>query len=218
MTLEAINNKTKNLITLEQRRDLILREIGEIQVKDDSTLLIASECLIRLRALIREAESLRKVDTEPLLRAKQARDKQYAEALRLVKQAEMNIDNAIRDFKRAESERIRKEQEKADRLAQRQFDRQIEKGQMPVIPEPVSKMVEPEIKQVKSDTGTLSFKKVRKWRYASESQRVLDTSNIPHDYWVVDESTITKVVKAGIPSIPGIIIYEEDELMARMSR
>ncbi len=58
---------------------------------------------------------------------------------------------------------------------------------------------------VRTEVGTLGTMKVRKWE-------VEDLSKVPLDYLMIDAAKVGKVVRAGIPSIPGIRIWEEDTL------
>ena len=53
--------------------------------------------------------------------------------------------------------------------------------------------------------GTASAFKVRKWE-------VTDFKLVPDEYKIIDASKVTRVVKAGIGSIEGIRIWEEDSL------
>ena len=71
----------------------------------------------------------------------------------------------------------------------------------------------PEIapKHIDAEAGSLSTAKVRKWE-------VVDLSQVPHDYLMIDAVKIGKVVRAGIPSIPGIRIWQEDTLRVNTSK
>lgn len=56
-----------------------------------------------------------------------------------------------------------------------------------------------------ADMGSASTVKLRKWRLA-------DIRQVPAEYLKVDEVQIGKLVRAGIPAIPGIEIYVEETL------
>jgi len=66
------------------------------------------------------------------------------------------------------------------------------------------------VKKVSTNMGTVSTARV--WKY-----EIVDPSQIPEEYKVIDYAKITKVVKAGCRNIPGVRIYEEETLrvMAR---
>lgn len=61
------------------------------------------------------------------------------------------------------------------------------------------------VSKVYRDTGSLGMMMVRKWE-------VFDLSKVPLDYLMIDAAKVGKVVKAGVPSIPGIRIWLEESL------
>lgn len=66
----------------------------------------------------------------------------------------------------------------------------------------------PPVAKIQSDMGTTSFRK--NWVWAIE-----DRAKIPSDYMIVDAGRITKEVKAGVRSIPGVRIYCEEIIQNR---
>lgn len=50
---------------------------------------------------------------------------------------------------------------------------------------------------------------VKVWRH-----RVVDAALVPREYLCVDESKISHVVKAGMRTIPGVEVYEEEQVRA----
>ena len=98
--------------------------------------------------------------------------------------------------------RIRQEQEEINRM--RMEAAQKEKALKGEITEPVELVeVAPEApKRVSTDMGMVGQRMIRKWE-------LVDMALVPEEYKILDGTKITKVVKAGIPSIPGIRIYEE---------
>lgn len=67
------------------------------------------------------------------------------------------------------------------------------------------------VAKVRTETGTAGVFMVRKWE-------VIDLKAVPDDYKIIDSARVTKVVKAGIPSIPGIWIYTEESLRVTTSK
>ena len=101
-----------------------------------------------------------------------------------------------------EQERKRQEQEEINQM--RMEAAQKEKALKGEITEPVELVeVAPEApKRVSTDMGMVGQRMIRKWE-------LVDMALVPEEYKILDGTKITKVVKAGIPSIPGIRIYEE---------
>ena len=60
-------------------------------------------------------------------------------------------------------------------------------------------------RKTETDLGTAATFKIKKWE-------VEDLSKVPFDYLMIDAVKIGKVVRAGIPSISGIRIWEEESL------
>ena len=102
-----------------------------------------------------------------------------------------------------EQERIRREQEEINRLRMEaaQKEAALHEGE---ITEPVQLIeVAPETsKRVSTDMGTIGQRKIRKYR-------IVDFALLPDQYKIENSALLNKVVKAGIPSIPGVEIYEE---------
>lgn len=61
------------------------------------------------------------------------------------------------------------------------------------------------VAKVQTDMGTTQTVKIRKYR-------LVDLSKVPAQYLMLNDSLVGKVVRAGIPEIPGIEIYEEESL------
>lgn len=108
----------------------------------------------------------------------------------------------------AEQERIRLEQEDINRKRQEAAEQEMRlKGEITESVDLVE--VAPEAsKKVSTEVGTTGQRIIRKWE-------LVDMSQVPEEYKILDSARITKVVKAGIPSIAGIRIYEEPILTVR---
>ena len=64
----------------------------------------------------------------------------------------------------------------------------------------------PEVpKHIRTEMGTASTFKVRKWE-------IVDFALVPNELKLIDAGKVTKLVKAGIGSIEGLRIWEEDSL------
>lgn len=103
---------------------------------------------------------------------------------------------------RAEQDRIRQEQEDINR--KRLEAAEAEKRLKGEVTEPVQLIdVAPQApKATRTEMGTAAQRMVKKWE-------LIDIAQVPDEYKILDSARITKVVKASIPSIAGIRIYEE---------
>jgi hypothetical protein len=67
------------------------------------------------------------------------------------------------------------------------------------------------VRKVSTTMGSMSAQVVWKWK-------PIDLLLVPPEYLMLDSSKITKMVKAGLRNIPGILIYSEDSLRVNTRR
>ena len=107
-----------------------------------------------------------------------------------------------------EQERIRQEQEEINRLRMEAAEKEMElKGELSEPVGLVETTPEPP-KHYHADMGTATTKKIKKWE-------VVDFALVPDEYKMPDAVKIGKVVRAGIPTISGIRIWDEEILEVR---
>lgn len=119
-------------------------------------------------------------------------------------EADQTYRNKVKAYY-AEEDRKRREAEEIARLKAEAAAREAAlNNQPPPAPAPEIKVYEPS-KNVNAQVGASTMMMVKKWE-------VIDENLIPRMYLIIDAAKITKQVKAGIGSIPGIRIYEEPTL------
>ena len=100
---------------------------------------------------------------------------------------------------------IRQEQEEINRLRMEAAQKEMElKGE---ITEPVNlvEVAPPTPTHIRTDMGMVGQRMIRKYR-------IINFVLLPDQYKIENSALLNKVVKAGIPSIPGVEIYEEAAL------
>ena len=118
--------------------------------------------------------------------------------------ADKLIRRKILDY-RAEIDRKRRECDEIERLRAEAAEREAALTGQPIIqPEPTPVIAAPP-NRYHADNGMLGKVTVRKWELE-------DFSRVPDEYKTIDSVKIGKVVRAGIPSIPGIRIWQEETL------
>ena len=113
----------------------------------------------------------------------------------------------------AEQERKRKEAEEINRQKIELARREAElsgTGEFTVDTEPLP-VPAAAPKTVRASTATLGTRSDRKWR-------LVDKELVPEEYKILNELLINNLVRNGIPKIPGIEIYLEDNLSVRATR
>lgn len=215
---KALIEPTQALKELKAEMDTLFTEIGEIKVTNDDELMLCDNMLKRVKGFLKGAKQKQTADLTPVRTREAWLRKAYNELLHKAYQAEANLTKAYNDYVNAKEEARKAEQRRLDAAAQRSFDHKVDKGETPVVPEPVAKKAEPVISGIKSDQGTSYMRTNRTWDYANEAQKTKTTSSIPDEYWIppqVNEKLVTAAVKGGIMQIPGIVISESKGVVVR---
>jgi len=144
------------------------------------------EYLSPLQHHVKEVNGVFKLLTEPL------------EAANTMVKQKMLVYKKKLDDERAEQQRINDMRMEASEREMRL------KGEMS---EPVGlvDVSPPAPTRVQTDVGTVGTAKIKKWE-------IEDFSKVPDEYKMPDAAKIGKVVRAGIPSIAGVRIYEEESM------
>jgi hypothetical protein len=185
------------LSLLQFSRDRTVKSLEDTKVATEDLSIIANSKKV--------LEAKRKEYVTPL----NDQVKLINDTFKLVSEPLNEADKITRDKVlafRAEQERLRREAEEINQakldLAQREAA--LNQGAFTVDTTPVE--VAPEQpKHINTDFGTAGTMTVRKWELE-------DLSKVPIDYLMIDAAKVGKVVRAGIPSIPGIRIFEDQSL------
>lgn len=173
-------------------------------ITNDGDIKSATNDLSIISGLKKAIEEKRKEYTQPIndhLKAVNEAFKAFTEPLT---QADKITRTKILDY-RAEQERQRQEAEDIARTERELAERKAALTGEPVVVPEVVEAAPAAPDRYRTEMGTLGKMTIRKWE-------VVDLSLVPDEYKVVDAAKIGKVVRAGIPSIPGIRIWEEPTL------
>jgi len=174
-------------------------------ILSDDNVKAATNDLIIIGKLKKAMEAKKREYLDPPKVYAEAIRETYSSLMDPIFRADKITGNKILVY-RAEQKRQHQEQEEINRLRLEaaQKDAALHNGE---ISEPVNlvEVVAPPPKHYRAEAGTLGTMTVRKWK-------VEDFSQVPDEYKMVDAARIGKVVRAGIPSIPGITIWEEPTL------
>jgi len=173
-------------------------------ITSDNDIKSATNDLSIISGLKKAIEEKRKEYTQPIndhLKAVNEAFKAFTEPL-------VNADKVTRgkilDY-RAEQDRRHQEALQIAWLEREAAERRAAlTGEPVVVPEAVEATPAPPT-HYRAEMGTLGKAGIRKWE-------VVDLELVPNEYKMIDSVKIGKVVRAGIPSIPGIRIWVEDSL------
>ena len=190
----ALYNEAQKLLEFANSR--IIANADDTKAATNDLSLIAK--------LKKAMEAKRKDYLQPFQEHVKEVNEAYKTLMVPVEQADFVTRQKVMAYQR-EQARIAAEQEEINRLRMEaaQKEAALNNGE---IKEAVNLVEVQEVqKNVSTDMGSLGIMKVRKFA-------VEDITKVPAEYLRVDEVAIGKLVRAGIPSIPGIKIWTEETL------
>lgn len=204
---------------LEKDQDLqmSIQTITEIEVKAQEMTIATvadrdhgAEALSVVKSLSKEIEDRRKAFVTPfndVVKGVNAKFRPYTDRLEAVERV---IKSKLNKFIQDQAEAARKEQariEKENAKKMAAFEKKVEAGKVAAPPVLNTATVQVEKKFATAGGAKVHMVKTRKFE-------VLDISAVPMEYHRIDEVMIGKLVRNGIPSIPGIRIWEEESISA----
>jgi len=221
MTLEQIEVPTTALVHIlpsantevmalyqEGQKALQYAQARVVQSDDDVKLATDDLSIIATRKKVMEEQ--RTSYTKPLNDHLKAVNEAFKRFMEPWNEADTLNRSKILAY-RAEQERVRQEQERINQLreeaarAEMQLTGELSEpvGLVELAPAPAT--------GYSTGAGQLGTVKIKKWE-------VSDLKLVPLEYMVIDAAKVGKVVRAGIPSIPGIRIWEEEGLRVTARR
>lgn len=221
-------DNTHLITSEEEKHEKILQISGAITglqgvadnlvVSNSDEEVFAVEFLSKVKKYKKRAEEIRKSLVGPLNIHVANINAEFKETTIPLTQFEVKIKSIILSYKKEVADQKAKEQkikEEEDRkkfadeqkvkLAEaknRKEKKEIKKEEF------VLEEAKEEKETVKTDTGTLSTKKV--WKF-----EIVDVKLVPNNYKVIDEKLIRTVVRNGSREIPGVRIYLDEQINIR---
>jgi hypothetical protein len=174
------------------------------EITGESDLTLASEALTRITKHLKEWEQKRTEIVQPANNFVRSINQMWARLVDPVKSEEVRLRMMMSTFRAKESQRRQQEYQEGLKQVEEVFP-----GGSP-IPEVVAPIPADSLKHVVTQNGTVHYANVSKWE-------VQDINIIPREYFILDEATIGKLVKAGLKAIPGIRIWTEQVPVVRGS-
>jgi len=198
----TVKEQTQELMN---KAELIVREARAVVVQDEDSLTAAVDFLGKIATAKKEVDSRRRFFVDPLnQQVKNINDlfRRYGDPLG---EADRIVRNKVLVYQAEEARRVAEEQQKALEEAKAQAEEASKHPTEEFVPIPINIVEEPE-KTVRADAGSATTRQV--WTF-----KIVDPSQVPDEYKVVDEKKIAAVVKAGVRSIPGVKIYPTSSLV-----
>ena len=210
--------------------DYLAKQSEHITIRNDAELITANEMLGEVKSFIKKAETIRDTERKPFGDEYDRISNYFKGKIQSAEIIESNLKGSLLAYAKAVAEIERKA--KAEELARLEAERlAIESAQnslKDINPEmshelaieKVEKQTEiqlatatpiAEIKKVSSAAGTASTKKV--WTF-----EITDQALIPREYLEINEKKIMAGIRFGIREIPGVRIYQDEQISFRGSR
>ena len=191
--VEVLNYHTEAVKLEQHARARFITDIVTLKEATDD-LAIISKLKKAMEDRRKEYIAPHKAEIDAILETYKALMMPVLEAERVTKDKMLVYNNEQRRIRQEQEEINRKRQEAAEQEMRLKGELSESVNLVEVAPEPA--------KSISTDMGTSGQRMIRKWE-------LMDMSQVPEEYKMLDSARITKVVKAGIPSITGIRIYEE---------
>jgi len=181
----------------EYAEERVIATVDDLKPATDDLSLIAK--------LKKAMEEKRKEYVKPLQDHVKAINEAFKTLMEPIETADQITRGKILAFQ-LQQKLIREAQEKINalRLEAAQRDAALHNGELSESVNLVE-VIPPVATTTRTELGSTGIAKIRKWE-------VEDLSKVPLDYLMIDAAKVGKVVRAGIPSIPGIRIWLEDSL------
>ena len=206
-----VNPNADEVVSAFYQNALDLREVSTITaIQSLEDIKDATDLLTTISNLKKAVEEKRKEYVSPLQGYVKAINDTFKGLMGPVEEADRIIRDKILAFQKAEEDK-RREQERINRL--RIEAAKAEEALKGEVSGPVVLITPDESlpERITTDTGELGTRTIRKWE-------VEDFALLPDEYKLPDANKIGRVVRAGIPSIPGVRIYEEKVLTVEASK
>jgi hypothetical protein len=184
-----------------------------LKVADVETLGQAASLLVLLKSVEKFADEKVKAETQPLKNRIKEITAQYAPGFEILEKAEAHLRLQYSNFAAAERDRVEKlkaeEMKKAEAAARKGNTAQARDHALAAVSEQGPARVVTASADVAA-ISTLTHSQVamrRPWVF-----EVMEVNDVPSEYWTVDEAKIRAAVKAGVRAIPGVRIFQADQL------
>ena len=167
----------------------MLEQARALVIDSPETDAYAKELLAQVSKSVKRVEALRKRWTKPILDHKRSIDADFNRISEPAKSAERILREKVAQY-HVEQQRRAREAAKAA----------AEAAGLSVVAAPAAK--------VATDAGTVSMRQT--WDFV-----ILDASQVPEQYKVVDPAKVRAAVKAGVRNIPGVDIFESATAVVR---
>jgi hypothetical protein len=176
-------------------------ELLKVETLDDATQ--AGQMLVQLKQVLQQVEQKRKFLTGPLRESIKRIEALFKPHIDLLRQADQQLREKVLAYQAAREEQMREAQAKLLAQAARAQAAGDAETALALATESTQLGLTPRVQHV--EDGAVQTKKV--WSFEVE-----DLGKVPHEYFTLDEAKVRAAIRAGVREIPGIRIYQREQL------
>lgn len=197
----------KELVVIGEEESVALGGLVTLVVEDNDSMEKAAAGVSLVRGFLKRIKEVQRKYVKPLKDHAKMIDGDAKKAAQPFKDAEAYLvaqltsyRGKIAEEKRADEERIRKEEEKRRKVLGVRIRPEATAAEL-------APTVEAAPEKVKTETGTINFRSVPKWE-------LVNIAAVPREFLMVDRAKVTAAVKIDddgkVPTIPGIRTWTEE--------
>lgn len=219
-----------NFRMLAEQVGVVHRKLADLVVRTQAECTSVHDLLAEAKRAGKQIEIIRRKQVDPLNEQVKAYNAAWRPLMDAITAFEVAAKRKVTAFMQAERERVAREQEAARKRQEEAWQREqaalakaetarsstaraaaLAKADTAAKDMMVARAEEPMQAPtgIKTDHGTSSLR--RRWTF-----RVEFPDQLPLRFLVPDEKAIRKAVAEGARSIPGVVIYEEEDLAVRL--
>jgi phage gp36-like protein len=205
--LLVLPEKDQELNQIESKCSRILKKAQKIEVMDDKTVEDASTGLKVVRDLKKTIEEKRKFFVKPLNDHVKRINEFFKTFSFPLDQADRILKKKILDYQQLKRKQMEKEKERLQKKIKKAEESKT--GVLSLRLKQKQEEIEKELtsRTVKYDSGVKTITR-KKWTF-----EIVDISKIPREYLMVDTVKINQAIKQGVREIPGVKIYQKEEIV-----
>jgi hypothetical protein len=184
---------TKEIQILEKQVSPLVKQAGGYTINSVEAVDEASLFLKKVRDTEVSLEAKRQEFTAPLNQSLKAINETFRQLRAPLEQARYLLTNKILTWKRAETERLAKEEARR-RAIQEAHEKAGHEVKAPVV-----------LERPENKIGNTQTRKV--WTF-----EVVDFSKLPDEYKSINQVAVNQAVRSGVREIKGLKIYQEEQL------
>jgi len=196
---------SREIVEIEASNAGIVIQAEQQEIANQADVDNANIVLNHITKQMKTIEEKRKTFTQPLNQSLREINSTFKKLVEPLKSAREILRDKVMDWRRKEQEKIRIEQERIMKEEQRRRKiQEAHKDRGHEVSEPVV-MTKPE--PLKKTDST----QIRKdWKFD-----ILDSTKIPREYLLANETKIRQAIWNGVREIPGVRIYQKETMVNR---